>query len=697
MKRLPQWMMACTVLLWAGACSDVEDPAAEEGAGGAVAGAGGAVGGAGGVGGMAQPMPGGGVLDTPDMDLPQGGMGGEIEPGEADAEVGEPDEGAADPPDAMVPPEPETVTCVFEAPEGEQEVNTWRSDVDRVVFNVPGVPEVGGVEQAILRFRGHDLDHPGEEGWVRVNGNERIALPADEANDNVTGRVDLDVSGQVVAGDNRVAFLAFERPDGSFYRISDVRLVLTGQVACPDPMMPEEPEPLDRVANETPLGVSAFAALSPRFPHEGLWQILGALDRPFTTVLLDFEPVYDEHGLAMFADGAVGNREPNAAHLDALDDFIDDFVAATPEADGRHLQIYLFNGPGIRRTGYARAFDLDAAGFDDALQNNDSVRADVLRFAQALVGRLATHLGEVDIRLVGTLEDNLTRPGARALNRLLREAGWEGDLGRNPCGCGPMGDDSQVGQFIEHHPHSVGATEALANTLEAPDALSNDGWGFNTDSGTGFMNRGHVAPTVAAAQAAGVWFHFWYDPLQGYPIPAQGARNLRFDDAPATVLGWLADGVRDIEPGPDLGEPTGLGVEVVQGYRDATYDPRRNWVLDCRDYAYSARGDEHEECDNRYNPDGTTHGTATFVFEGVPRDLYTVALEGRHTENRNPAGALVIVNGVERRIRQIGEGEYTFVDHGTYMLEGRVEVVLDSRREVGSDAVRRVRIRPVSP
>ena len=42
------------------------------------------------------------------------------------------------------------------------------------------------------------------------------------------------------------------------------------------------------------------------------------------------------------------------------------------------------------------------------------------------------------------------------------------------------------------------------------------------------------------------------------------------------------------------GGPTGQGEPREQGYRDARYEQRNNWVLDCRDYAYSARGDEHE-------------------------------------------------------------------------------------------------------
>lgn len=142
-------------------------------------------------------------------------------------------------------------------------------------------------------------------------------------------------------------------------------------------------------------------------------------------------------------------------------------------------------------------------------------------------------------------------------------------------------------------------------------------------------------------------------------------------------------------------EPTGQGVERTINYRQAQYTQRRNWVLDCRDYAYSARFDEHRECDSDYDPDGTGHGTATFVFPDVIPDRYHVEVEGRHTENRNPNQMLVTVNGIGARIDQRGEGQYEYALHGTYDLSGTVTVIIDSTASVGSDSVRHVRLRPV--
>lgn len=148
-------------------------------------------------------------------------------------------------------------------------------------------------------------------------------------------------------------------------------------------------------------------------------------------------------------------------------------------------------------------------------------------------------------------------------------------------------------------------------------------------------------------------------------------------------------------PPPDDGR-TGQGRERTLGYREATYTQRRNWVLDCRDYAYTARGAEHEACDGQYNPDGSTHGTATFRFGGVVADRYTVRVEGRLTENRNPRGTLVRVGGNQVRIDQRSEGEVAFQSAGEYVLSGDVDVVIDSTQENGSDSVRRVQLQPVT-
>jgi hypothetical protein len=294
----------------------------------------------------------------------------------------------ADTPQDLPPdlPEPDPVTCAYGAPNGAQgykEVDTFRGNVASVRFRLEGLPDPATVSEVSLAYQGYDVDHPGAEGWIVVNGGAPIELPADEALDNAARMFALDVTGQTVAGVNTVEFLAFDTPDGSYYRISELRLDVTtrGPQECPG-----EPDP-----------------------------------------------------------------------------------------------------------------------------------------------------------------------------------------------------------------------------------------------------------------------------------------------------------------------PTGDGVERIIHYKDAaaSFTQRRNWVLDCRDYAYTARFDEHRECDSRYDPDGAGRGTATFTFTGVVPDRYTVWIEGRHTGNRNPSMMLVVVEGVERRINQRDEAGLVWDLHGEYDLAGDVAVLIDSTREEGSDSVRSVRITPV--
>lgn len=591
------------------------------------------------------------------------------------------------------------VTCAFAAdPSGPyQEVNTHSADVPRVTFTVRGLPD--GVERAELRYTAHDADHPGREGWIEVNGQPRIALPADAALDNLDRAFVVDVSGRTVAGDNRVDFIADEGPEGAFYRISGLSLVVTGEgLPCGEPA--PGPQPGQLVEHPAPAGISAFAALAPDFPRADTLAVLGGLQRPFTTVLLDFEPVYARAGVQMFLPGNIGARQPNPAHFAALADFVRAYADATPRAAERHLQLYVLNGPGIRRDGYARAYPLGPEALGDALVNDGAIRAELQGYLTQLTAAVAPFRDRVVLRLAVALEDDFTRPQARAIRDLARAAGWPDAIGRNPCGCG-RGDRRRMGDFVEDHPHGLAAIDALPDRLMGSDSFSNDGWGFTVADGTGrTVDAAAVTAMARAASETGLFFHLWYDPIQGYPIPADGNRRLIFFHPPADVLGWLAAGLSAgpvaPDPGPEPGPVgTGNGVERSMGYRDATYDQRRNWVLDCRDYAYTGRGDEHEACDARYNPDGSTHGRAIFAFEGVIDDLYDVFVEGRHTENRNPAGMLTIVDGVERRIPQNDDRDMVWDLHGRHRLSGRVEVIIDSTRENGSDAVRAVRLTPV--
>jgi len=142
-------------------------------------------------------------------------------------------------------------------------------------------------------------------------------------------------------------------------------------------------------------------------------------------------------------------------------------------------------------------------------------------------------------------------------------------------------------------------------------------------------------------------------------------------------------------------DPADMPYYMEQDYPQAVYTERHNWVLTCYPYAYTASGAEHEACDSQFDPDGSRTGTATFTFSNVPRGWYDAYMGGRHTENRNPAGALFIVDGNSVVIDQVDpSGDYVWDHHGHYCLEGTVEVVLDSTVNSGSDSVSGVRLQP---
>ncbi|HWB81520.1 MAG TPA: hypothetical protein VG755_41445 [Nannocystaceae bacterium] len=146
---------------------------------------------------------------------------------------------------------------------------------------------------------------------------------------------------------------------------------------------------------------------------------------------------------------------------------------------------------------------------------------------------------------------------------------------------------------------------------------------------------------------------------------------------------------------PDGPDP--LAIERTVDYHDATYTMRHNWVLRCDDYAYTAHGEDHvgEDCDGLFDPDGTSKGTASFAFDDVVPASYEVQIRSRHTVNRNPAGALFIVDGVEKRVPQNDDLDYVTDVWGTAELGGDVVVVLDSTREDDeSDSVIWVRLVP---
>ncbi len=132
---------------------------------------------------------------------------------------------------------------------------------------------------------------------------------------------------------------------------------------------------------------------------------------------------------------------------------------------------------------------------------------------------------------------------------------------------------------------------------------------------------------------------------------------------------------------------------------DATYSMRHNWVLRCDgfEYAYTAASDEHidSDCDGLYAPDGSRRGTATFTFADLVPASYEIQIHSRHTVNRNPQGALFVVDGEGIRIDQRDDANFTTDIWGVRDLGGMVTVVLDSSQESESDSVVWVRLEPV--
>ncbi len=187
---------------------------------------------------LGAPDPDDGVL-VPDV--------GEAPPPPGDAAPPPPPPGDAAPP----PPPPAPRDCTYDSDtvgEPALELDVGPASNERLTFVVRGLPAPNLVERAVLTFDGYDLDHPREEGSIYVNGSGPFDLPARAELDNMASQGSVDVSGTTVAGDNTVQFGPgpLER---SFFRISNVRLVLTARVeACPDgPPPPPPPPPEARV------------------------------------------------------------------------------------------------------------------------------------------------------------------------------------------------------------------------------------------------------------------------------------------------------------------------------------------------------------------------------------------------------------------------------------------------------------------
>ena len=155
------------------------------------------------------------TMGTP-VDLGTGGLTSETanedsgdDPGTTtDAEPGTGDESSGGSPDPTVDPSdgssgdsddpPAALDCAYASTSfgnSMQELDVI-GDPDspiRLRFTVPGLPASELIQSATLRFRGYDLDHPGEEGLIYVNGSAPIQLPADAGWDNQPGTGAVDV------------------------------------------------------------------------------------------------------------------------------------------------------------------------------------------------------------------------------------------------------------------------------------------------------------------------------------------------------------------------------------------------------------------------------------------------------------------------------------------------------------------------
>ncbi len=145
--------------------------------------------------------------------------------------------------------------------------------------------------------------------------------------------------------------------------------------------------------------------------------------------------------------------------------------------------------------------------------------------------------------------------------------------------------------------------------------------------------------------------------------------------------------------------PTRPPKAVQLDFNDAVYSKRHNWVLRCDfqdGYAFTAKGDQAMlDCGKLYDPDGTRTGKATFTFVDLAPATYEITIRGRHSANRNPKGALFVVDGEGKRVDQtVGEDIVTDT-WGTKALAGTIEVVLDSDMEPESDSVTWVRLEPL--
>jgi hypothetical protein len=158
---------------------------------------------------------------------------------------------------------------------------------------------------------------------------------------------------------------------------------------------------------------------------------------------------------------------------------------------------------------------------------------------------------------------------------------------------------------------------------------------------------------------------------------------------------------------PEGPPPDPSAVRRQMHFHEAVFTHRATWVVPCppghprwtalRDYAFTASGEEHAltDCEGLYRAGSGERGTATFTFRDVIPSTYGVYVRFRSSANRNPLGALFVVNGEAQRIAQRDpSGEFFEVLFGDRRLGGTVTVVLDSSLEAESDSVTWIRLEP---
>jgi hypothetical protein len=216
----------------------------------------------------------------------------------------------------------------------------------------------------------------------------------------------------------------------------------------------------------------------------------------------------------------------------------------------------------------------------------------------------------------------------------------------------------------------------------------NGGPGFDLPADAAWENAEHATAVAVTGQT-----------VAGDNTVAFGAGS--FVDGSFYRIGQVAiDVTAVVDACPEEMDPPDKPAEAVQvDYPDATYTQRHNWVHRCDfipPYAYTANGAHpNEDCDGLYMPDGSSKGTAIFTFKDLAPAMYAVKIQSRHSANRNPKGALFIVDGEERRVDQTTGSDVVVDEWGTKFLMGTIEVVLDSSLDSESDSVGWVRLEPL--